>query len=739
MVATAAGSDKVFVIDVQSGKVIGQQNVGSVPRGVVLANRSDGKPTQAWTYNAVENSVSVLSLNDPTQPTVTKTIELVDPTEPVYKQGRIAFNSADASSTGTFSCASCHPDGHTDQLLWVLKTPIVTGGNQIMPRSTMPLRGLRDTAPFHWDGIPGDPYGGINSQVIRGHVEPNCDESDPESTTRHLIDGALASTMSFVNESGEPVQTENNDEGKPGRLSKSDRDAMATFLLDIPFPPAQKRAYTNVVSERAKRGFELFHVLGDNDPTKAKPNVCGDCHRFPHLVSTNTPGTGMDAPTWRGAYDRWLILPQGRLNIIEFDFYRRVAEQGADEQRIWQFSWANRRRFNPVWNMVLENSTGFSGAFGRQVTMHSDNASDETIHDLLKALEVTTKEGAVVLQVNGMFLNDDHQSQHVHLEYQPNSANGNYVEIEDRHSISFGRSEVRRSYSRKELADLARDGSFVGTFTGRHVAHTATTEPQPVIWTKGPIQAQRGRQQFPILHSKNKTMRMSSRYVRDGVRAFVDGRLVPAQLTRRSDSLTIELDSLPEEEGIHLLQIQNPQGMFSNDFIFHVVKDKKAAIALHQSIERNYDPFAMMAKAIREGDLPRVRELVKAGNNVNARHPDTGVTPLSDAATFNRLAIGKFLLSKGADPKRANRDGNTPMHSAAFFCYPEFAKLLLEHDVDIHRKSQNGSSPLSSVSNEWTDELAGIYRYFNRTLDLGLDLKSLQRERPKMAKLLRGE
>ena len=41
----------------------------------------------------------------------------------------------------------------------------------------------------------------------------------------------------------------------------------------------------------------------------------------------------MEAPTWRGAYDRFLILPQGRLNIVEFDFYRRVAEAGNDERR----------------------------------------------------------------------------------------------------------------------------------------------------------------------------------------------------------------------------------------------------------------------------------------------------------------------------------------------------------------------------------------------------------------------
>ena len=89
--------------------------------------------------------------------------------------------------------------------------------------------------------------------------------------------------------------------GKAGFLSEAERDDMGTFLLNVPFPPAQKRPYTNELTARARRGFELFHVLGDDDPSKSQPNICGDCHRMPYLVSTNTPGTGMDAPTWRGA------------------------------------------------------------------------------------------------------------------------------------------------------------------------------------------------------------------------------------------------------------------------------------------------------------------------------------------------------------------------------------------------------------------------------------------------------
>ena len=35
---------------------------------------------------------------------------------------------------------------------------------------------------------------------------------------------------------------------------------MAAFLLSVPYPPAQRRAYTNEVSEDAERGFKLFHI-----------------------------------------------------------------------------------------------------------------------------------------------------------------------------------------------------------------------------------------------------------------------------------------------------------------------------------------------------------------------------------------------------------------------------------------------------------------------------------------------
>ena len=144
LVASAAGSDKLFTIDAESGEVLGRVPVGAVPRGIALENTDDGKASRAWVYNAVANTVSLIDISDTSSPMVAGFVKLDDPTHRQVKLGRTWFNDADVSTTGTFSCESCHPDSNTDQLLWVLQTPIVTGGNQIMPRSTMPVRGLRD-------------------------------------------------------------------------------------------------------------------------------------------------------------------------------------------------------------------------------------------------------------------------------------------------------------------------------------------------------------------------------------------------------------------------------------------------------------------------------------------------------------------------------------------------------------------------------------------------------------------
>ena len=552
VVATAAGSDTVFTVDVESGAVLGRVAVGAWPDGLELECDPSGAPARAWVLSGLAGEVSLVDLADRAAPRIAGTVSLVDPSGDVARRGRIAFHTARASTTRTFSCASCHPDGNTDQLLWVLATPLVSGGEQIMPRSTMPCRGLRGTAPFHWDGIPGDPYGGINSASVHAPVAPTAAAGDPRAATRHLVDGSLAGTMRRVGDDGV------NDEGKGGRLSSAERDALAEFLLDIPYPPAPGRSATNALSRAARDGMRLFHVEGDRDPSKPQPNVCGDCHRLPHLVSTNTPGSGMDAPTWRGAQDRWLILPQGRLNIIDFDFFRDIAARGTPERDVWRLSWGGRERFDPVWDMVLEASTGFVGAFGRQVTLDRTTAGERTTRDLVVALASAAAEGTIELRGEGVTTEAG----------PPRDASLRF----DADARGF-RIDGGPALSVDDLLAAAADGRLAATVTAR--GGPSCGSAAPAIWTRGPHHAQSGHQDFPRLRAGATTLVLGGSDVAPGAFPLVDGRRVEGSVRVDGDAVVVDLRS-PPDDGMHLLQVQNPGGLASNDFLFFVNVEQPA-------------------------------------------------------------------------------------------------------------------------------------------------------------------
>ena len=127
--------------------------LGAIPQGVALASDEEGAARTAYVLNTVDSTLSVVDVSDPAAPAVLALALPVgsDPTPAAVRRGRIAFSTARASSSGTFSCESCHPNGNMDQLLWVINT--VNGPNDgpdpsgahAEPRLTMPVRGLRDT------------------------------------------------------------------------------------------------------------------------------------------------------------------------------------------------------------------------------------------------------------------------------------------------------------------------------------------------------------------------------------------------------------------------------------------------------------------------------------------------------------------------------------------------------------------------------------------------------------------
>jgi hypothetical protein len=95
-------------------------------------------------------------------------------------------------------------------------------------------------------------------------------------------------------------------------------------------------------------------------------------------------------------------------------------------------------------------------------------------------------------------------------------------------------------------------------------------------------------------------------------------------------------------------------------------------------------------------DLRLLRELIVRGADLNQEH--AGLTPLLAATRdswHGRIDAVTMLLANGADPRRADRDGNTPLHHAARSTDPAIAAQLLDAGADLHALNAEAQPPLA--------------------------------------------
>ena len=78
---------------------------------------------------------------------VVRHILLGGPEPDAVRRGEILFNSGKMTFHGQFTCASCHPGGGNDGLTWDLTRDGI--GNF---KKTKSLLGVKDTAPYGWEG-----------------------------------------------------------------------------------------------------------------------------------------------------------------------------------------------------------------------------------------------------------------------------------------------------------------------------------------------------------------------------------------------------------------------------------------------------------------------------------------------------------------------------------------------------------------------------------------------------------
>ncbi|MGH7888836.1 MAG: hypothetical protein ACREPG_13320, partial [Candidatus Binatia bacterium] len=372
----AFGSRKVAVLD-GAGNVVDRIKVGFGPGGLAL----DAKRQRLYVLNHLDATIAVVDLG---LRAAVATIRLrYDPTPALVRAGRRFFYDAALTSRfGDLSCATCHIFGDMDGLAWDLGDPAGTQFDfpvklknnglgeprQALhplkgPLMTQSLRGLADTAPFHWRGdrfgVPYAPGGDIAS----------FKDFNP----------AFVDLM-----------------GRSSEIPESAMEAFARFIFTIRYPPNPIQRLDRSMDAEQKAGFDFFTGPFSSD---AGEQNCVGCHRLPlgtnRLVNFEGKQIGRDmkTPQLRNLYDKvgrfngagpqvsgFGFLHDGTVesvvSFLRFEVFFFPGNTEAEKDVI-------RRQLH---HYIMAFDTGMAPLVGRQLTVRGElSAGDRQMLDLMTA------------------------------------------------------------------------------------------------------------------------------------------------------------------------------------------------------------------------------------------------------------------------------------------------------------------------------------------------------------------
>ena len=118
-----------------------------------------------------------------------------------------------------------------------------------------------------------------------------------------------------------------------------------------------------------------------------------------------------------------------------------------------------------------------------------------------------------------------------------------------------------------------------------------------------------------------------------------------------------------------------------------------------ESVEQAKDA-SLFLKAIKKGDIERIKKLISQGADVNAKD-NRGMTPLHKAAYYGQRQVAKVLIAKGASVNGTDTAGQTPLHIAANFGSKWVPELLLANGANISARDIAGNTPLHAATDFW--------------------------------------
>jgi serine/threonine-protein phosphatase 6 regulatory ankyrin repeat subunit B len=98
--------------------------------------------------------------------------------------------------------------------------------------------------------------------------------------------------------------------------------------------------------------------------------------------------------------------------------------------------------------------------------------------------------------------------------------------------------------------------------------------------------------------------------------------------------------------------------------------------------------------AAQNGNLARVKELLKDNPDLVFSADENGMTALHFAAFYGHKDVAEWLLSNKAGVNSRNTHGGTPLLDAALMGHEDVAQLLLINQADVNTKDNDGGTPL---------------------------------------------
>jgi len=206
--------------------VVQRLPTGHNPTSVVVS------PDSRWAYiaNRLDDSLTIV---DVAQAKVASTVDLGGPKEiTLMRRGEQMFHAAKYCFQGQFACATCHPNSHLDGLSWNLETPQL-GRDRVANRT---LRGIRETAPYKWNG------------------------KNPDLATQC---GPRIAKYFFRSEG----------------FNTQELEALLTYLNNIALAPNRHLAPDGQLTEAQERGKTIYYRQHTNDGRVIPVyNRCDTCH-----------------------------------------------------------------------------------------------------------------------------------------------------------------------------------------------------------------------------------------------------------------------------------------------------------------------------------------------------------------------------------------------------------------------------------------------------------------------------